>query len=130
LNWDWLTGLLVSKFQLKAFPANLQWTFFFLCRRNLILEKPNSLFSLSLTNVLDRLELADLYQTKSLNSACGQLIQSNLKVVKQDAKWLELKKKSPELAFAILEDVDEFGNGNVNIHNWKYENTQKNANRE
>jgi hypothetical protein len=34
-------------------------------------------------------------------------------MVKKEAKWLELKEKAPELAFSILEDVDEFGNSNV-----------------
>jgi hypothetical protein len=86
-------------------------------------EKVYTIFSLSLTNVLDRLEMADLYQINSLYSACGQLIQSNLKTVKKDAKWLELKKKAPELAFAILEDVEEFGNGKVNINKYTIGNT-------
>jgi hypothetical protein len=62
--------------------------------------------------VVDRVELADLYQIKSLYSACGLLIRCNLKMVKKDEKWLELKKKAPELAFSIIEDVDECGNGN------------------
>jgi hypothetical protein len=63
--------------------------------------------------VFDRLQIADLYQLKSLHSFCGQLIRRNLKMVRKDAKWLELKKTVPELAFSILEDVDEFGNSNV-----------------
>jgi hypothetical protein len=54
------------------------------------------------------MEIADLYQIKSLYSSCNQLIQPNLKTVKKDAKWLELKKNAPELAFSILEEfVDE-----------------------
>jgi hypothetical protein len=57
--------------------------------------------------------MTDLYQLKSLYSSCGQLIQANLKTVKKEENWLELKRKAPELAFAILEDVDEFGIGNV-----------------
>jgi hypothetical protein len=66
-----------------------------------------------LANVLDRLELADLYQLKSLYSACDQLIRRNMKMVKKETKWLELKKKSPELAFSVLEKfVDEYGNEN------------------
>jgi hypothetical protein len=70
-------------------------------------------FSLSLENVFDRLEMADLYQIKSLYSSCGQLIRRNIKTVKKDAKWLELKKKTPELAFSILEQiVEEFENRN------------------
>jgi hypothetical protein len=78
-------------------------------------EKVSSLFSLSLENVFDRLEMADLYQIHSLYASCGRLIRRNLNTVKEEAKWLELKKKAPELAFTILEDVDEFGNGKVNI---------------
>jgi uncharacterized protein with ATP-grasp and redox domains len=66
-----------------------------------------------LANVLDRVEMADLYQMKELYSSCGKLIRRNLKMVKKDAKWLELKKKSPELAFNILEEiVEEFENMN------------------
>jgi hypothetical protein len=61
--------------------------------------------------MLDRLELADLYQMKALYSACGHLIRSNLNTVKKEAKWQELKKKSPELAFSILEEfAEERGN--------------------
>jgi hypothetical protein len=63
--------------------------------------------------VFDRLELADLYQMNSLLFASGKLIRRKLKMVKKDTKWLELKKTAPELAFSILEDVDEFGNSNV-----------------
>jgi uncharacterized protein with ATP-grasp and redox domains len=64
--------------------------------------------------VLDRLEMADLYQMKSLYSSCGQLIRRNLKILKKDAKWLELKKKASELAFTILEEfAEEFENINV-----------------
>jgi hypothetical protein len=70
--------------------------------------------------------MADLYQINSLYSACGQLIQSNLKTVKKEAKWLELKKRAPELAFAILEDVEEFGNGKVNINKYTIGNTSSN----
>jgi hypothetical protein len=59
------------------------------------------------------MEMADLYQIQSLYSSCGPLILSNLKMLKKEAKWMELKKKSPELTIAILEQfVDEFGNGN------------------
>jgi hypothetical protein len=61
-------------------------------------------FSLSLENVFDRLEMADLYQIKSLHSACGKLIRCNLEMVKKNAKWQALKKNSPELAFSILEE--------------------------
>jgi hypothetical protein len=57
--------------------------------------------------VIERLEMADLYQTKSLYSSSGQLIRRNLKMVKKEAKWMELKKKSPELALAILEEFAE-----------------------
>jgi hypothetical protein len=47
------------------------------------------------------------------------MIQHNLKRVKKDAKWLELKKKSPELAFSILEKfVDTFGNGYIANDHW------------
>jgi uncharacterized protein with ATP-grasp and redox domains len=62
--------------------------------------------------------MADLYQMNELHSVCGQLIGRKMKMVKKDAKWLELKKKAPELAFAILEDVDEFGNGKVNMYKY------------
>jgi hypothetical protein len=59
--------------------------------------------------VLDRLEMADLYQIKSLYFSCGQLMRRNLKMLKKDAKWLELKNKSPELASFVTsaEDDDE-----------------------
>jgi hypothetical protein len=57
--------------------------------------------------MLDRVELADLYQMKALYSSCGLLIRRNLKMVKKWAKWLKLKKKAPELAFAILEEIVE-----------------------
>jgi hypothetical protein len=67
-----------------------------------------------LANVIDRVEIADLYQT-SLYSFCGQYIRRNLKILKKDAKlkWLELKKKSPGLALAILE---EFAEEDVDAH--------------
>jgi hypothetical protein len=67
-----------------------------------------------LENVLDRVEMADLYQIKTLYASCGQLIRLNLQMVKKSAKWLDLKKKSSELAFAILEEFAEDGNRNVN----------------
>jgi hypothetical protein len=57
--------------------------------------------------VFDRVEIADLYQIKSLYASCGELIRCNLTMIKKEAKWLELKKKSPELAFAILEEFAE-----------------------
>jgi hypothetical protein len=59
--------------------------------------------------VLDRVELADLYHMKELFYSCVQmiLIRRNLKILKKDAKWLELKKKSPEVAFSILEEFAE-----------------------
>jgi hypothetical protein len=62
--------------------------------------------------VIDRVKLADLYQIKSLHSACGQMIRRNLNTVKKEAKWQELKKKSPELAFSILEEFAEEVGGN------------------
>jgi hypothetical protein len=61
--------------------------------------------------VFDRLELADLYQINSLKSACGQLIRQNLSKVKTDAKWIQLKIASPQLALSILE---EFADESVN----------------
>jgi hypothetical protein len=66
-----------------------------------------SLFSLTLTNVLERLELAELYQMKSLYSSCVQMIRRNLSMVETNAKWFELKTKSPELAFSVLEEFAE-----------------------
>jgi hypothetical protein len=57
--------------------------------------------------VLERLELAELYQINSLYSSCGKLIGYNMKMVKKDAKWLELKTKSPELAISIFEEFGE-----------------------
>jgi uncharacterized membrane protein YgcG len=44
---------------------------------------------------------------KALYSSCGLLIRRNLKMVKKEAKWLELKKRAPELAFGILEEIVE-----------------------
>jgi hypothetical protein len=59
--------------------------------------------------VLDRLELADLYQIQSLYSSCGQWVRRNLKIVKKDAKWLELlKNKAPELALELVRTVWKF----------------------
>jgi hypothetical protein len=64
--------------------------------------------------VFDLVEMADLYQLKSLYSSCGQLIRRNLKNLKKDAKWVALKKKASELAFTILEEfAEEFENINV-----------------
>jgi hypothetical protein len=60
--------------------------------------------SLSLENVFDRLEMADLYQLQSLYSACGRLIRRKLKIVRKNAKWQELKSKSPQLALSVLEE--------------------------
>jgi hypothetical protein len=57
--------------------------------------------------VFDRVELADLYQIKALFSSCGKLIRRNLKMLKKEAKWLDLKNKSPDLAFSILEEFAE-----------------------
>jgi hypothetical protein len=59
--------------------------------------------------VLDRVELADLYPMEELFYSCAQIlsIHHNLKILKKDAKWLELKKKSPGLAFSILEEFAE-----------------------
>jgi hypothetical protein len=66
--------------------------------------------------VLDRLELADLYQIKALYSSCGQMIRRNLNTVKKEAKWLELKKRAPELAFSILEEfAEERGNNHGHL---------------
>jgi hypothetical protein len=60
-----------------------------------------------LQNVLDRVEMADLYQMKELYSACSQLIRRNLKTVKKDVKFLELNKKAPELASFLTSDDDD-----------------------
>jgi hypothetical protein len=59
-----------------------------------------------LENVFDRLEMAVLYEyeLKSLYSACCQFIRRNLKMVKTDAKWQELKEEVPKWAFSILHD--------------------------
>jgi hypothetical protein len=39
-------------------------------------------------------------------------------MVKKEANWLELKRKAPDLAFAILEeDVNEYKNEKVNLKN-------------
>jgi hypothetical protein len=57
--------------------------------------------------VFDRVELADLYQIKALFSSCGKLIRRNLKMLKKEAKWPDLKNKSPDLAFSILEEFAE-----------------------
>jgi hypothetical protein len=73
-----------------------------------------SLFSLSLKNVFERVEMADLYQMRSLYSSCGRLIRSNMRTVKEDAEWLELKKKAPKLVISILE---EFSDDFVNCYN-------------
>jgi uncharacterized protein with ATP-grasp and redox domains len=60
--------------------------------------------------------MADLYQMKSLHSSCGKLIRRNLNTVKKDAKWLELKKKAPELAFSILEEFEEENENGNDMH--------------
>jgi hypothetical protein len=57
-----------------------------------------------LENVFDRLKLADFYQTNALKTACGRLIWENLKELKGNAEWIELKKSSPELAFFVTEE--------------------------
>jgi hypothetical protein len=51
--------------------------------------------------------MAYLYQIQSLYSSCGQLIRRNLEIVKKDAKWMELKKKAPELALFLTSDDDD-----------------------
>jgi hypothetical protein len=64
--------------------------------------------------VFDRLVLADLCQIDTLKSSCGQLIRRNLSVVKTNAKWTELKKKSPDLVISILEEfTDEVQNNDT-----------------
>jgi hypothetical protein len=63
--------------------------------------------------VLDRVEMANLYQIKSLYFSCVRMIRRNLNTMEKEAKWLELKKKAPELAFSILEEfAEERGNSN------------------
>jgi hypothetical protein len=52
--------------------------------------------------------MADVYQLKSLHSFCGQQIRRNLKMLKTDAKWLELENRAPEFAlFLTSKDDDE-----------------------
>jgi hypothetical protein len=51
--------------------------------------------------------MADLYQMNSLYFSCDQLIRRNLKMLKNDTKWLELKKKSPELLASFLTSDDD-----------------------
>jgi hypothetical protein len=63
----------------------------------------DSLFSFSLQNVIDHLELAVLYQMRLLYHCCGQLIRRNLKTMMEDAKYMEPKEKSPKLVLFILE---------------------------
>jgi hypothetical protein len=47
-------------------------------------------------------------------------------MVKKEAKWMDLKKKAPELALSIFEDADEVGNGNaINIHMQILPNVEK-----
>jgi hypothetical protein len=65
------------------------------------------IFSLSLQNVFETLALADLYRIGRLKYYCGKFMLQNLPTVKKSAKWIELKKKSPELAFYILEEFAE-----------------------
>jgi hypothetical protein len=67
----------------------------------------NFYFSISLENVLDRLELVDAWKTESLIAPCGQLIRQNLKKVKANPKWIGLKSKLPEIVFAILEGFED-----------------------
>jgi hypothetical protein len=89
-----------------------------------------SLFSLSLENVLERLELAELYKIKSLYSSCGKMIQRNMTMLKTDAKWMALKMKSPELVISILEEFAEqfekllrgnYGHLNVECRSLKFD---------
>jgi uncharacterized protein with ATP-grasp and redox domains len=60
--------------------------------------------------------MADFYHMKKLYSACGLLIRRKLYKVKKEAKWLELKKKAPELALTILEEFAEESGGHPCHH--------------
>jgi hypothetical protein len=66
-----------------------------------------------LENVLDLLEMADLYQLKSLHAFCGRLIRRNVKMLKKDDKWQVLKKTAPELAALFTSDDDDENTGEI-----------------
>jgi hypothetical protein len=68
---------------------------------------PKPLYSITVKNVFDRLELAELHQIDSLKSACGQIIRKNLKELKETDKWAKLKETSPQLVIAVLEQFPD-----------------------
>jgi hypothetical protein len=70
--------------------------------------------------VFDRVQLADLYQMRSLYSSCGLMIRCNLRTVTKDvAKWLELKEKSPGFVISILEGFpDDFDQLTTKVCFW------------
>jgi hypothetical protein len=74
--------------------------------------------------------MANLCHMNALHSACGLLIRRNLHTVKKDAKWLELKKKSPELAFSILEGFAEESGGHPCHHCGGYGHYARNCHNE
>jgi hypothetical protein len=59
--------------------------------------------------VVDRLVLASVYKMESFIdiTTCGQLIRQNLKKVKANPKWAELKMVGPQLVIAILEEFED-----------------------
>jgi hypothetical protein len=57
--------------------------------------------------------MADLYQLKSLYIFCEKLMRRNLEIVKKDGKWMELKKKAPELALFLTSDDDDETTGEI-----------------
>jgi hypothetical protein len=48
-------------------------------------------------------EIADIFQTEKLKSACAQEIWDNLGYLKHKPEWVDLKKNFPELAFYVVE---------------------------
>jgi hypothetical protein len=60
-------------------------------------------------NVFDRLQLAELYQLKSLKSDCAGMISDNIfeeEKLKQMPGWIELEKNWPELALYVLKSAE------------------------
>jgi hypothetical protein len=54
--------------------------------------------------VFERLKFADVFQTEMLKFNCARMIWDNLRDLKHEPEWMELKKSFPELVFYILEE--------------------------
>jgi hypothetical protein len=66
------------------------------------------IFSLTFENVFDRLEVAELYGTEKLKSACSRMISENLKMLKRKPEWIEMQKNSPKLAQHVKQAGREY----------------------